>query len=1260
MRIAFNPSTVAALTAPPDNKDITFDLRGRNIFARGVKFCGTDTNTWRDIKINNVSIDSNILDLRDGDNTTLTNINGIVTINSTWRPVVDNLTSDSTTSSLSANQGRVLAELINTLDTNISSQYALRDGSNATGRWRGGLACLDVRDTNYTPYDLNMGLELHFFRNTTNNLKDGGEYNGVFSFRQWVSGSDWSGGKAHQLSFTDNGNIWHRTSSGDDSWGTWKKLAYSTDIPNSLKNPYALTISLNGTSQGPYDGSAVKNINITPSSIGAATSGHTHDGRYLRWNGSTADISAMGWGTLTAANGYTILSHAASSDGGDMGFVNKGGQIFMQLDGYYYQKEGQYRVLDTSDFTTFSNIGSQTTRITIGGVTKDLKIDADTVDGIDSTGFGYNKTSANYDLNEVGTHFAAYRHSDAPSNTFSNSAYGNTLVIGAGSDTMTQIGGPYYLQELYFRNGTWYRNGTGSIRTQGWNRILHSSNYTDYTVKKDGTGANGTWGINITGSAGSVAWGNVSGKPNTFTPSSHTHSYITAKDNYTFNSSTLPNSFDYGVSAGFVDSDSGFGSYGSVLTVRTYSGGGGTLQLYAPYSNTYGGSHLKARFGNYESSSGNSWTALKTIAWTDDIPSTMAWTSITGKPSSFTPASHNHSFTLGATTITTGETRTAINGPFAIYTYESAGKAFSICREGVNEGVKHWVDDSMYHIEYTNDEATSSIAIRLINTDIERATNKGADAKDVTVYLDCDKNFYPSSNNTGNIGISIRKWANMYASTFHGSLDGNATTATNSDTLDGYHASGLLTALSNSDNGISITVGGITKSISNISVNYASSAGNADTLDGYHASSDNNKPWGTIPVITTQGYMDIGIDLEFHCDNSTGSDYSTALMCQGNYNNIVYLPSASGTLALTSDNVASATNAYHLRINSANTWSTWYWTGQDGQPSWLWGSNDGTNMYVWDPNNFNVHTAQYLRSLGNQNCQTGRTQNYGDVYSYNTYDGNTGSPTTYSSVIGFGRGIGGTVEIAGGWCNTHLYWRSLRDCCDDWYSWRTVLDSSNYTGYVDNYYWANVKISTSSSTTTSPTVSSLTATSSIKVCNISLGNGNEINSANGGLYLNYGSSDNISLCQGGGNVGIGTTTPSYKLDVNGQMRASGFIHSDYSINDAVLLAGGGYGRIFMMGTTRYYNNTSYDLSFHKLSSLCNSLVWVDGCIWNSTSTSFYVSSDYYPYLYANSPSMRTIYRMDGNNMITVDGNGLVVISCSSYPRRIGFFYTGRA
>lgn len=129
-----------------------------------------------------------------------------------------------------------------------------------------------------------------------------------------------------------------------------------------------------------------------------------------------------------------------------------------------------------------------------------------------------------------------------------------------------------------------------------------------------------------------------------------------------------------------------------------------------------------------------------------------------------------------------------------------------------------------------------------------------------------------------------------------------ATSAGNADTVDGYHANGLLTALSNSNKGISITVGGTTKSASNISVSYASSAGNAETVDGYYATMGNNKPWGTIPVITaTGGYMDIGKHLEFHYDNTTGSDYSTVLMCTGNHSNIVNLPSRSGTLALTTD-----------------------------------------------------------------------------------------------------------------------------------------------------------------------------------------------------------------------------------------------------------------------------------------------------------------------------------------------------------------------
>lgn len=55
--------------------------------------------------------------------------------------------------------------------------------------------------------------------------------------------------------------------------------------PTALKNPKALTISLNSTSQGDYDGSSAKSINITAASIGAATSTHTHS--YLPLTGGT-------------------------------------------------------------------------------------------------------------------------------------------------------------------------------------------------------------------------------------------------------------------------------------------------------------------------------------------------------------------------------------------------------------------------------------------------------------------------------------------------------------------------------------------------------------------------------------------------------------------------------------------------------------------------------------------------------------------------------------------------------------------------------------------------------------------------------------------------------------------------------------------------------------------------------------------------------------------------------------------------------------
>lgn len=112
--------------------------------------------------------------------------------------------------------------------------------------------------------------------------------------------------------------------------------------------------------------------------------------------------------------------------------------------------------------------------------------------------------------------------------------------------------------------------------------------------------------------------------------------------------------------------------------------------------------------------------------------------------------------------------------------------------------------------------------------------------------------------------FNTHRTSNWYVGYIEGNFDTGTTNGLNavrqlafldskvadSDKLDGIHANGLLTAISNSDKGISITVGGTTKSVSNISVNYASSAGNADTVDGVHMRWTHNTIDTWIPVLS--------------------------------------------------------------------------------------------------------------------------------------------------------------------------------------------------------------------------------------------------------------------------------------------------------------------------------------------------------------------------------------------------------------------------
>ena len=83
---------------------------------------------------------------------------------------------------------------------------------------------IDSRETASTPQEHAAGVWLDFKANAKANLSDGGNHTGLLTVRKYGGTTDWSGGKSAQLGFTDNSNVWVRFGSGT-SWENWKQLA---------------------------------------------------------------------------------------------------------------------------------------------------------------------------------------------------------------------------------------------------------------------------------------------------------------------------------------------------------------------------------------------------------------------------------------------------------------------------------------------------------------------------------------------------------------------------------------------------------------------------------------------------------------------------------------------------------------------------------------------------------------------------------------------------------------------------------------------------------------------------------------------------------------------------------------------------------------------------------------------------------------------------------------------------------------------------
>lgn len=84
-----------------------------------------------------------------------------------------------------------------------------------------------------------------------------------------------------------------------------------------------------------------------------------------------------------------------------------------------------------------------------------------------------------------------------------DAAYSGVMSYRPYSSSSDWTGGPAH-QLAFNTAGLYWRQSSGNSWLS-WQKLLHSGNYTSYTVTKTGSGASGTWGISITGNAATAS-----------------------------------------------------------------------------------------------------------------------------------------------------------------------------------------------------------------------------------------------------------------------------------------------------------------------------------------------------------------------------------------------------------------------------------------------------------------------------------------------------------------------------------------------------------------------------------------------------------------------------------------------------------------------------------------------------------------------------------------------------------------------------------
>lgn len=1075
MKIAFNPSTVAALTTPPNNKDITFDLRGRNIFARGVKFQGTDT--WRDIKINNVSIGNNTLDLRNGSNTTLSNKDGVVTINSIQIPVVDNLTSDSTTSSLSANQGRVLAGLINSkLDSehNHDDRYLRLTG----GTMQLGKGLKFHSDNNYFGTDLDARIISLLDGNDV--ICDGGL---IIDERATYNGTEYV---TELLRIRDSEFKW--------------KGSNILHSGNSYIN--GSTITINGSSLTVSKSDHIHDYLVVNRASESTLNSAYHNFQVLFAGGSNglsgkpSGVDAFGLIRLGAADGYS----------GQMLLAN-GGSLYIRsgADSSLNNKLAWRQIIDST------TIGSQ---IVKGAYMTPLTLYTAT---LISSGYLASDYTNRYHTEEYMKAAAKYLQKNYPGysvfGTMTPNAYG-FFTAHIYSDGFNSNGYPQQITIHYYPHG-------GDIINCG----------TSY----------GTWYYNSVPKSG------------------HTHSWQSITDKVIEGKEFNIVSAGYNNNLWFnylpIDNRN------SSATISQYNMGNGKKGLASVYANRFK-------------------VDGKSCMWKD--------------ARNYAP--FYATFDSGWVPILNIKT---VSGDWSIGSYDGIGNHLIFAYEsdsdfnsGVNGTANYWLSpDGEFKINTLMLAGPTNANMGVGSTNPQIIFSENSIQQVALTYT--DQNTYRVSK-----GLKVHS--------YDGSDDSNVWFE-----VQGYNYSSGYVKNGSSDSYVLLGGGGH-KPLSEFQLgigSYLPYNGCWSNGSGQDVNDANGMIFAYASHKNTPFSSSWGIITTF--DYTYNSAYKFQLAANGYYNAMYYRSRSTDRGGWTSwaqvidtENISSQTvaNAYHLRINSANTWSTWYWQGQSGQPTWLWGCNDGGNMYIWNPSNFSV---KYATSAG----YVSNSLNIFGV-SYNGSTAKTVTPSTFvsqlpesTSTVTDGTMFITSVVSNSGFADTSAVnvpykrkasclWSYIDSKVSSKYlplaggtmngNARIGHGSGNlYIGNSGNDGWIYTQNIASQNGTSSWNIRQSGAARFGKIHiaskNDETPNSNVIESDSGySICLNYFSSQNISLCNGGGTVQIGSYTTgdtgSNKLYVNGSefidgasnvrnhVFADGFRHRRHNSDDSVLLAGGGYSQ----------------------------------------------------------------------------------------------------